>query len=209
MSNNFFYKSLTSACALCVLLIAGCQSIPDVTPPQGDDHSPEAYEYIIGPGDDLSIFVWGYEDLSITLPVRPDGRITTRLVEDMPASGKTPTQLARDIEQVYEQFVKNPTVSITVSEFVGSPKQQVRVIGGGSAPRTVPFVAGMSLLDLMIDVGGLREFSKGNKAVLVRTTEEGRQSYRVKLDDLLRKGDMSADVPISPGDIVIIPEAWF
>ncbi len=168
-----------------------------------------SYEYVIGPGDSLSIFVWGYEDLSITLPVRPDGKITTRLVEDMPASGKTPTALARDIEEVYREFVKNPTVSITVSGFVGSPSQQIKVVGGGSTPRTIPYKNGMTLLDLMIEAGGLSEFASGNKAVLVRSESEERTSYRVRVRDLLTSGDISANVPIYPGDVLIIPETWF
>jgi len=185
MLNPIIHRAGVAFGAILMLLLAGCQSTPTAPAPGVDSAKAQNYEYIIGPGDQLSIFVWGYNDLSITLPVRPDGKITTRLVEDMPASGKTPTQLSRDIEDVYREFVKNP------------------------APRTVPFRSGMSLLDLMIEVGGLGEFSQGNKSVLVRTTEEGRVSYGVRLDDLLKKGDISADVPISPGDILIIPESWF
>ncbi len=191
------------------LWLSGCQTIPSKNAPRYPAEKLADYEYIIGPGDSLSIFVWGYEDLSITLPVRPDGRITTRLVEDMPASGKTPTQLARDIELVYQQFVKNPTVSITVSFFVGNPTQQVRVVGAGSAPKTVPYKDGMTLLDLMIEVGGLSEFANGNKSVLVRSSDSENVSYKVRVNDLLKKGDISANVRILPGDILIIPESWF
>ena len=122
-----------------------------------------SYQYIIGPGDTLDIFVWGYKDLSVSVPVRPDGKITTRLIEDMQASGKTPTVLARDIEQKYVKFVKNPTVTVTVDEFVGSPSQQIKVVGGGSEPKTVPFRNSMTVLDVMIEVGGLSKFSSGNK----------------------------------------------
>lgn len=196
--------------ALLLFFVTACQTTPDSgsAPESNADAIPE-YEYVIGPGDKLSIFVWGYEDLSVELPVRPDGKITTRLVEDMPASGKTPTQLARDIETAYKEFVRNPTVSIMVSGFVGSPSQQVKVVGGGSAPRTVPYNNGMTLLDLMIEVGGLSEFSTGNKSVLVRKEGTEQRSYGVRIADLLKKGDMSANVPIHPGDILIIPESWF
>jgi len=161
----------------------------------GDD---TGYQYIIGPGDTLDVFVWGYEDLSVTVPVRPDGKITTRLVEDMQASGKTPTVLARDIEAKYVTYVKNPTVTVTVNEFVGSPSQQIKVVGGGSQPKTV-----------LIEVGGLSEFSSGNKAVLVRNIEGKQQSYKVRLSDLLERGDINANRPVQPGDIIIIPESWF
>jgi len=172
----------------------------------GDDSS---YQYIIGPGDSLDIFVWGYKDLSATVPVRPDGRITTRLIEDMQASGRTPTDLARDIESKYETFVKNPTVTVTVDEFEGNPTQQIKVVGGGAAPKTVPFRNSMTLLDVMIEVGGLSEFSNGNKAVLVRELNGKQESYKIRLDSLLERGDITANRPVQPGDIIIIPESWF
>jgi polysaccharide export outer membrane protein len=167
------------------------------------------YQYVIGPGDTLYVFVWGYKDLSVTIPVRPDGKITTRLVEDMVASGKTPTQLARELEDKYEVYVKNPTVTVTVNKFIGVPSQQVKVVGGGAKPRTVPYVNGMTVLDVMIEVGGLKKFSSGNKAVLVREVNGARKSYRVRLHDLLKKGDIKANGYVQPGDIIIIPESWF
>jgi len=167
------------------------------------------YQYVIGPGDTLDIFVWGYENLSLSVPVRPDGKITTRLVEDMLASGKTPTQLARQLEQRYEVYVKNPTVTVTVNKFIGVPSQQIKVVGGGAKPRTVPYVNGMTVLDVMIEIGGLKKFSSGNKAVLVRSVNGSRNSYRVRLHDLLNKGDISANRDVNPGDILIIPESWF
>lgn len=167
------------------------------------------YQYVIGPGDTLDVFVWGYKDLSVTIPVRPDGKITTRLVEDMIASGKTPTILARELENKYKEYVKNPTVTVTVNKFIGVPSQQVKVVGGGAKPRTVPYVNGMTVLDVMIEVGGLKKFSSGNKAVLVRTVEGQRKSYRVRLHDLLKKGDIKANGYVQPGDIIIIPESWF
>lgn len=191
-------------------LLAGCTSTaPQRSAGAAADSDSDAYQYVIGPGDTLDIFVWGYKDLSVSIPVRPDGKITTRLIEDMPASGKTPTQLARDIEVQYRSFVKNPTVTVTVNEFIGSPSQQVKVVGGGAQPKTVPYRNSMTLLDVMIEVGGLGQFSSGNKAVLVRQVNGKRKQYRVRLHDLLKKGDIGANRTVLPGDILIIPESWF
>ena len=167
------------------------------------------YKYVIGPGDTLDVFVWGYKDLSVTIPVRPDGKITTRLVEDMVASGKTPTVLARELEEKYKRYVKNPTVTVTVNKFIGAPSQQIKVVGGGTKPQTVPYVNGMTVLDVMIEVGGLKKFSSGNKAVLVRSIGGERKSYRLRLHNLLKKGDISANRAVQPGDTIIIPESWF
>ncbi len=181
----------------------GSNGVPAATAQEG------GYQYVIGPGDTLDIFVWGYEDLSVQVPVRPDGRITTRLIEDMQASGKTPTELARDIEKKYVTYVKNPTVTITVDQFVGDPSQQIKVVGGGSEPKTVPYRNNMTVLDVMIEVGGLSKFSSGNKARLVRTENGQQRSYRVRLQSLLKGGDIKANRPVQPGDIIIIPESWF
>jgi len=165
--------------------------------------------YRIGPGDKLDIFVWGYKDLSVLVPVRPDGKITTRLIEDLQASGRTPSELARDIETKYQTFVKNPTVTITVEEFVGVSSQQVKVVGGGAKPQTIPYRNSMTVLDVMIDIEGLTEFSAGNRAKLVRTVDGKRQTFKLRLKDLLEGGDISADRPVQPGDVIIIPESWF
>jgi polysaccharide export outer membrane protein len=182
--------------------------IPAQTTTQSAPSEPD-YKYVIGPGDTLDVFVWGYKDLSVTIPVRPDGKITTRLVEDMVASGKTPTVLARELEEKYKSYVKNPTVTVTVNKFIGAPSQQIKVVGGGAQPRTVPYVNGMTVLDVMIEVGGLKKFSSGNKAVLVRNVEGERKSYRLRLHNLLKKGDITANRAVQPGDIIIIPESWF
>jgi len=195
--------------ALSVLFMAGCatdgvsNTLED--PPALDQN----YEYIIGPGDVLDIFVWGYPDFSVSIPVRPDGKITTRLIEDMQAAGSTPTKLARGIEKQYLEYVTNPVVSVTVSGFVGNAAQQIRVFGAGSEPKSIPFSNGMSVVDLMIAVGKLGEFANGNKSVLVRTIDGEEKKYRLRLHDLLNKGDTSANVTLYPGDIVIIPESWF
>lgn len=188
--------------------VTGCVS--NAAPKQeSTPEEAEAYKYVIGAGDVLDIFVWGYPDLSVKIPVRPDGKITTRLVEDLQASGRTPTDVARDIEDRYKTFVKNPTVTVSIDEFVGAPSQQVKVIGGGDAPQTVPFTNGMTLLDLMIVVGGLGEHSSGNKSVLVRKVGDTTKSYKARVGDLIQKGDISANVQLQPGDILIIPESWF
>ena len=206
-------KTVNVFLALVMLSVYGCASN---SPPQGGQagtgdqtNQGDNYQYVIGPGDMLDIFVWGYPDLSVKIPVRPDGKITTRLVEDLAASGKTPTQLARELEQRFQTFVNKPTVTVSIDEFVGTSNQQVKVVGGGDAPRTVPYTNGMTLLDLMITVGGLGEFSSGNKSVLVRKERGVNKSYKVLVGDLLQKGDISANVPLLPGDILIIPESWF
>lgn len=203
--------------ALAVLGMLGCSTTQKSNEPENSTRaqptrsfpSEPDYKYVIGPGDTLDVFVWGYKDLSVTIPVRPDGKITTRLVEDMVASGKTPTVLARELEEQYKRYVKNPTVTVTVNKFIGAPSQQIKVVGGGTQPTTVPYVNGMTVLDVMIEVGGLKKFSSGNQAVLVRNVDGQRRSYRLRLHNLLKKGDITANRAVQPGDIIIIPESWF
>jgi polysaccharide export outer membrane protein len=167
------------------------------------------YNYIIGPDDTMEIFVWGNEELSTGAVVRPDGKMTTRLVEDLRASGKTPTELARDIEEAYAQYVRQPVVSVIVNGFAGVPEQQVRVVGEATNPSGIPYRQHMTLLDLMIAVGGLTEYAAGNKSVLVRLENGVQTSYGLRLDDLLKDGDITANIALQPGDIVIISESWF
>jgi len=167
------------------------------------------YDYVVGPGDVLEVFVWGNQELSTSVTVRPDGKFTTRLVEDLEASGKSSTQLARDIEEAYAKYVKNPVVTVIVKGFRGVPEQQVRVVGASVTPLSVPFRKHMTLLDLMISVGGLTEFADGNGSVVIRQHDGEQVSYKLRLEDLIREGDISANVDLLPGDIVIIPEAWF
>ena len=157
----------------------------------------------------MEIFVWGNPELTMGVPVRPDGMITTRLVEDIPASGKTSTQLARDIEVAYSEYVKNPVVSVIVNGFIGIPPLQVRVIGEAMSPLKIPYNKHMTLLDLMIAVGGLTPFANGNKSVLIRDYDGKQKTFSVRLDDLIKDGDISANLSLLPGDIVIIPESWF
>jgi polysaccharide export outer membrane protein len=171
------------------------------------DERPES-EYLIGPGDALQIFVWDHADLSTTVAVRPDGKISTPLVEDLEAAGRTPTQLARDIEGVLSQYVRTPVVTVIMQGFVGEQAQQVRVVGQAVSPQALQFRNGMTVLDVMIQVGGLSEFASGNRAKIVRKTAQGEVEIKVRLDDLLNKGDIGENVAMQPGDVLIIPESW-
>ena len=165
--------------------------------------------YRIGPGDSLKVFVWGNPELSSDVIVRPDGLITTPLVEDVRASGMTPTLLARELEKKLSLYVKNPKVTVTVTGFVGRYKEQVRVVGQAAKPQSIAYRENMSVLDVVIAVGGLTDFAAGNRATLVRVVDGNKTSIKVRLDDLIRDGDISANVDIKPGDVLIIPESWF
>lgn len=164
--------------------------------------------YIIGPGDTLNIFVWGNPEVSMSVIVRPDGRITAPLVEDLQASGKTPTELARDIESRMSRYIRTPVVTVIMGGFVGRFKDQIRVVGEATEPQALPYKANMTLLDLMIAVGGMTEFAAGNDAVLVRRVDGELKQYDVRIEDLIKDGDITANVEMLPGDILIIPEAW-
>ena len=191
-----------------VLVLSGCGSTTEL--PEASSQSAPDYDYLIGPGDSMEVFVWGNQELTVgSVQVRPDGKITTRLVENIHASGKTPSQLARDIEAAYGEYVKHPVVSVIVNNFSGLPTQQVRVVGEASEPMKIPYSKHMTLLDLMIEVGGLTEFAAGNKSILIRNEGSGRETYHLRLEDLLEDGDISANVAMQPGDIVMIPESWF
>jgi polysaccharide export outer membrane protein len=168
-----------------------------------------AHEYLIGPGDSININVWRNPEVSQTVPVRPDGKITTPLVEDLPASGKTPTQLARDIEKVLGKFIQQPVVTVIVTGFVGPYGEQIRVIGQAAKPQALPYREDMSLMDVLIAVGGLAEFAAGNSASVVRTVDGKQHKIDVRLNDLLKKGDISANMPMRPGDVLVIPESFF
>lgn len=165
--------------------------------------------YVIGPGDGLEVFVWGHKDLSSGVTVRPDGNISTPLVEDMQAAGKTPTQLARLVEERLAEYVRSPTVTIMVRNFVGEYDRQIRVVGQAAAPQSMNFREGMTVLDVMIAVGGLSEFASGNRAKLVRRVDGKEQIIKVRLDDLLNDGDIGQNVRVKPGDVLIIPESFF
>jgi polysaccharide export outer membrane protein len=187
--------------------LAGCASaLPPA--PQKAAAVPN-YAYQIGPGDALEINVWRHPELSAKVPVRPDGRITVPLIEDMIATGRTPAELGRDIEQRLAKYVREPNVSVLVTSFVGNSSEQVRVVGQAQKPAAIPYKQGMSLLDVMIQVGGLTEYASGNRAVLIRQTPQGPQQYSLRLRDLLKGGDVGANVEVQPGDVIMIPESWF
>ena len=189
------------------LLLAACAT-PKAPPPPAVVEGGAPY-YLIGPGDTVNVFVWGNPDLSATVPVRPDGRITTPLVEDVQASGKTPTALAREMEKRLARYIKNPVVTVIVTGFTGRFTEQVRVVGAAARPQSLPYKEHLSLLDVMIAVGGLADHAAGNRALLVRNKDGVLHQYQVRLDDLVRHGDITANAELMPGDVLIIPESWF
>ena len=199
--------------AAAAALTAACSAVGgdklEAAPTTAETAAEASPDYLIGPLDQLEIFVWRAPELSTNVTVRPDGRISTPLVEDMVAAGKTPSKLSVDIEDALREFVKSPEVTVIVSDFSSTFDQQVRVLGEAQQPIALPFQAGMTVLDVMVAVGGLTEFAAGNKAVLIRGKGADKQSYRVRLDDLLRKGNISANVPVLPGDVILIPESVF
>ena len=169
----------------------------------------ESDNYVIGPGDSLQVFVWGHNELSTNVQVRPDGEISTPLVEDMRAAGKTPTELARAVEAELSEYVRSPTVTIIVQQFVGTYARQIRVVGQAAQPQALSYRTGMTLLDVMIEVGGLSEFASGNRAKIVRRRDGQEMTIKVRINDLLNKGDMDENVEMMPGDVLIIPESVF
>jgi polysaccharide export outer membrane protein len=166
------------------------------------------YNYIVGPGDSLSIQVWRNPELSMSVPVRPDGKVTTPLVDELVAQGKTATQIARDIEKELAKVVRDPVVTVIVTGFVGPYSEQIRVVGEAAKPQFLPYKQKMTVLDVMIAVGGLTDFSDGNAATIVRAAENNAR-YTVRLRDLVKRGDISANVEMLPGDVLIIPQGWF
>jgi len=195
-------------CLVIVLLVTACTQLP-APPPTTGAVAETSQDYKIGPLDTVQIFVRNEPDLSVTVPVRPDGRISTPLIDDMGAAGKTASQLGKDIAEKLRSYVQDPVVTVMVSSFAGPFDQQVRVVGEATKPQAIPYRAKMTVLDVMIEVGGLTEFADGNRAVLVRRDNEGQQSYNVRLGDLLKDGDIRANVPVMPGDVIIIPQSWF
>ncbi|MCX8475723.1 MAG: polysaccharide export protein [Sphingomonas sp.] len=212
-----FFKSFGKVLAglgVTAALLSGCSggSRPEL-PPAGAVAAREApsEEYVIGPMDQLNVFVWRNPELSAKVQVRPDGRITTPLISDMPAVGKTPAMLADDLKYALGEYIKDPIVSVIVENFSGTYSQQVRVVGATEKPASIPYRANMTALDAMIAVGGLSEFAAGNRARLVRYDKAtGKQrEYKIRLGDLLKNGDISANVRLEPGDVLIIPESMF
>jgi polysaccharide export outer membrane protein len=187
-------------------MIMGCASNP--YPPAPRDAATPDYLYKIGPLDSVNVIVWRNPELSTSVPVRPDGKITAPLIEDLPALGKDSTTLARDIEKALSKYIRDPVVTVIVTNFNGPYPEQIRVVGEAQKPQALSYRQGMTLLDLMIAVGGLTDFADGNNASIMRTSEGGKQ-YSVRLKDLVKRGDISANVDVKPGDILLIPQSWF
>ena len=205
---------LLAASAVLGLVLSGCASAPDGQLPPANfvslQESP-GEDYVIGPLDELTITVWRNDELGAKTQVRPDGRITTPLVADMPAVGKTPTMLAEDIRLQLSQYITDPIVTVMVDKFAGTFSQQVRIVGATEKPASLPYRANMTVRDAMIAVGGLGEFASGNRSKLVRFDKQSghQKEYGLRLNDLLKKGDTSANVMLQPGDVIIIPESMF
>ena len=199
-------RFLTTGLLACALAgLAGCATTCPPAPATADNAD---YNYLIGPGDSVNIVVWRNPELSMSVAVRPDGKITAPLVEDLPAAGRDSTTLAREIEQALGKYIRDPVVTVIVGGFVGPYSQQIRVIGEAARPQTLPYRQKMSVLDVMIAVGGITDFADGNRATLLRTSE-GNKQYSVRLKDLVKRGDVSANVELKPGDVLIIPQSWF
>ncbi len=191
---------------LAAVALVGCKTTP--YPPAPQSAATPDYLYKIGPLDGVNVVVWRNPELSTSVPVRPDGKITAPLIEDLPALGKDSTTLARDVEKALSKYIRDPVVTVIVTSFNGPYPEQIRVVGEATKPQALPYRQGMTLLDLMIAVGGLTDFADGNNASIMRTSEGGRQ-YSVRLKDLVKRGDISANVDVKPGDILLIPQSWF
>jgi polysaccharide export outer membrane protein len=190
-------------------LLTACAKEPGYPPAPAKAASAAGWMYLLGPGDSVNVFVWGNPEVSGSFPIRPDGKMTMNLVEDLPASGKTPTQLAREIEKVLGRYIQDPIVTVIVGGGVGPYSQQIRVLGEASKPQTLVYREDMSLVDVMISVGGLSDFADGNQASILRIVDGKPQQFSVRLEDLVKEGDISANVEMRPGDLLIIPESFF
>jgi polysaccharide biosynthesis/export protein len=200
---NKIYKLIGLLAA--VFTFAGCTGS---LPPAPKEAATSEYRYVIGPGDQLNIVVWRNPELSGVIPVRPDGKISSPLIEDMIAQGKNPSELAREMETRLKRYIQDPVVTVVIQQFNGPNTEQIRVVGQAAKPQALAYKQNMTLLDVMISVGGITDFAAGNRAILMRSSE-GNKQYQVRLRDLLKRGDISANVEVRPGDVIIIPESWF
>ncbi len=198
----------TGAGILVALILSGCAGYGTQPAPK-EVPATKNYKYIIGPGDRINFVVWHNPELSEVIPVRPDGKISTPLVEDMQAAGKTPTLLTHDLEQALAKYIQDPVVTVLVMDFVGPYSQHIRVIGQALKPETLQYREHMTVLDVMIAVGGITPFAAGNRATIVRKVDGKDVQFSVRLQDLMRDGDIRANVPMLPGDVLIIPESYF
>lgn len=197
-----------SGAAVAAVVMSGCSSMSSGLPAAPATSGAADYSYVVGAGDTLNIIVWRNPELSLSVPVRPDGKISAPLVDELVAQGKTSVQIARDVEKRLATYVRDPVVTVIVTTFVGPYSEQVRVVGEAARPQALPFKQKMTLLDVMIAVGGLTDFADGNGATILRTAE-GNKQYAVRLRDLIRRGDVSANVEMRPGDILVIPQGFF
>lgn len=199
-----------NACLLFGLLaafLAGCASSGKY-PPAPASASTQEYSYLIGPGDNINIIVWRNPELSMSVPVRPDGKFSTPLIDELSAQGKNSVEVAREIEKLLGKYVRDPVVTVVVTSFVGPYSEQIRVVGEATKPQVLSYKQKMTLLDVMIAVGGLTDFAAGNDATILRSGD-GEKQYSVRLKDLIKRGDISANVEMKPGDILIIPQSFF
>ena len=206
---TIFGKPARCLAVMAVLVLGACAPKEELPAELAAPTGTEEPHYIIGPGDALEIFVWRNPDLGRSVPVRPDGRISVPLLEDLVAAGKTATELSREIEEKFAQYIQDPLVTVIVTGFVGNYTEQVRVVGEATNPQAIPYRANMTVLDAMISVGGLTEFAAGNRATLVRKVGGEQKQYRLRIADLIKDGDISANANLLPGDVIIIPESIF
>ena len=207
MINRSFVR--LAVIATVALGVAACSGLSTLPTAKLSNSKESLTEYRIGSDDSLQIFIWRNPELSTSVSVRPDGKITIPLIEDLPATGKTPTELARDIEKRLATYIQDPIVTVIMQGFVGPFQDRVRIVGEAARPQALPYRSTMTLLDVMIQVGGITDFAAGNRATVTRLVNGKQRSYRLLLDDLLRDGNMAANVKIQPGDLIVIPEAWF
>ena len=206
--NGTGQKMLRGLIALvAAVVLVGCASGPKY-PPAPTTAAASDYNYIAGPGDSLNIIVWRNPELSMSVPVRPDGKVTTPLVDELVAQGKNSSEIARDVEKALSKYVRDPIVTVIVTSFVGPYSEQIRVVGEAAKPQFLPYKQKMTLLDVMIAVGGLTDFADGNAASILRAAE-GDKRYAVRIKDLIKRGDLSANVEMRPGDVLVIPQGWF
>lgn len=205
MNIRLIQRWLFAFAGVAIVFLTACTGASN--PPAPAVAGTSAQDYLIGPGDQLNVVVWRNPEVSQSVPVRPDGKISTPLVEDMTATGKTPSQLARDIEKALSKYIQEPVVTVVITNFVGPYSGQVRVIGQAAKPQALPYRKNMTLLDVMIAVGGITEFAAGNRATLVRGADK--QQFNIRLNDLMKRGDVSANVEVRPGDVIVIPESIF
>ncbi len=207
--NKSFFAARVAVIGLVAAFLGACSSSPLERLPTASASSPTTdYNYIIGAGDSLNIIVWRNPELSLSVPVRPDGKVSAPLVDELVAQGKTSVEVARDIEKKLAVYVRDPVVTVIVTNFVGPYSEQIRVVGEAAKPQFLPYKQKMTLLDVMIAVGGLTDFADGNGASILRSAD-GNKQYSVRLKDLIKRGDVSANVEMRPGDIVIIPQSFF